>query len=294
MRQAGTISDKQDAQRFGDYLLAQGISNKIDPAGDGWAIWVRDENQIERSREELARFQAEPTDPRYTAAAQTARQARRQAEQKQKQAERNYHEVRRQWESPLRGRPVTITLIVISIVVFLNILREFGIGNEYLTISNVDDPRNPLPEVQAGQVWRLITPIFMHAGALHLTFNMFWVYSLGTLIERTVGSLRFLMIVLISALASNLLQFAMQGPYFLGMSGVVYGLFGYAWMRGRLDPTCGLWLNPDVALWMFGWFALCLTGFIGRVANWAHGGGLVAGIVLGYLAFTIQRMRRKR
>jgi len=294
MRQAGTIPDKQDATRLSDYLVAEGIPNKVEPSGDAWAIWIRDENQLERGREELARFEAEPNDPRYKAAAGAAKQVRREAEKKQKQAQRNYHDVRDIWASPWRRAPVTMGLIVISALVFFNILREFGLDDQYLMISTLDDPANPLPEVREGQVWRLITPIFMHANGWHLLFNMYWIFQLGTLIERTIGSWRFLAIVFLVALVSNFLQFAMQGPLFLGMSGVVYGLFGYAWIRGRLDPTCGLWLRPDIAVIMFAWFLLCLTPVIGNVANWAHGGGLAAGAALGYLAFTIQQMRRHR
>ncbi len=293
MRQAGTITDKQDATRLSDYLIAEGIPNKVEPSGAAWAIWIRDENQLERGREELARFQAAPNDPRYKEAASVAKQVRREAEKKQKQAQRNFHDMRNVWASPWRRTPVTMGLIVISVLVFLNIFREFGLGDQYLMISLFDDPTNPLPEVREGQVWRLITPIFMHANPWHLLFNMYWMFQLGTMIERTIGSLRYVLIILITAFASNLLQFAMQGPYFLGMSGVVYGLFGYAWIRGRLDPTCGLWLRPDLAFIMLAWFALCLTGIVGNVANWAHGGGLAAGAVLGYLAFTIQQMRRR-
>jgi len=293
MRQAGTITDKQDATRLSDYLIAQGIPNKVEPAGEAWAIWIRDENHLQQSREELTRFQAEPNDPRYKAAAQTAKQVRREAEKKQKKAQRNVHDVRDIWANPGRRAPVTMGLIVLSVLVFLNIFRELGIGDQYLMISTLDDPTNPLPEVRGGQVWRLFTPIFMHANAMHLLFNMYILFQLGTLIERTIGSLRYLSIILIIAFASNLLQFAMQGPYFLGMSGVVYGLFGYAWIRGRLDPTCGLWLRPDFAFIMFAWFVLCLSGIVGNVANWAHGGGLAAGAALGYLAFTIQQMRRR-
>lgn len=294
MRQAGTISNQNDATRLSDYLVAQGIQNKVEPSGEQWAIWIRDEGQIERSREELARFQAEPNDARYKEAASAAKQVRREAEKKQKQAQRNFHDVRDIWANPWRRAPVTMALIVLSALVFFNIFRELGIGDQYLAISLVDDPSNPLPEVLSGQVWRLFTPIFMHGDVFHLLFNMYWIFQLGSLIERTIGSLRFAAIVLLTALASNLLQFAMQGPYFLGMSGVVYGLFGYAWIRGRLDPTCGLWLRPDLAFIMLAWFVLCLTGIVGNVANWAHGGGLAAGAVLGYLAFTIQQMRRHR
>jgi hypothetical protein len=118
--------------------------------------------------------------------------------------------------------------------------------------------------------------------------------DLGTLVERAVGSLRFLLLVLVMAAVSNVVQFKAHGPLFGGMSGVVYGLFGYAWIRGRLDPTSGLYLRQDIVFWMLGWFVLCAAGVIGGVANWAHGGGLASGAALGYLAYTLDRMRRRR
>ena len=163
-------------------------------------------------------------------------------------------------------------------------------------------PRSELmfswPDIQGGEVWRLITPAFLHASLstnpLHLVFNMWWLYDLGTLIERRLGSTRFAILVVIIALVSNLAQFLVRGPNFAGMSGVVYGLFGYAWVRGRLDPTSGFYLRPDVAFWMMIWFFLCASGFIGNVANWAHGGGLVAGAALGYAAHQIDHWRRHR
>ena len=150
-----------------------------------------------------------------------------------------------------------------------------------------------LPEVESGEVWRLVTPIFLHFGILHIAFNMFWLYDLGTLIERKLGSWRYLLIVLVMAIVSNVAQFVAAGPMFGGMSGVVYGLFGYAWVRGRLDPTCGLYLRPDIAFWMIGFFVICALGLIPNVANWAHGGGLATGAALGYLGFTLDRLRRQ-
>lgn len=294
MRQAGTISDKQDAQRLSDFLVAEGIPNKVEPSGEAWAIWIRDENQLERGRQELTRFQAEPHDQRYKEAASAARQVRREAEKKQKQAQRNFHDARNIWANPWRSTPVTMGLIVISALVFFNILEMFGLRDEYLYISLFNDPRIPLPEVRSGQVWRLFTPIIMHGSVWHLLFNMYMFFQLGTLVERAIGSYRYLAMILIMALISNLLQFAMQGPAFLGMSGVVYGLFGYAWIRGQLEPTSGLWLRPDFVFIMLAFFVLCLSGFIGNVANWAHGGGLASGAALAYLHVTLKRLRRGR
>jgi hypothetical protein len=102
MRQAGTISNKHDADRFANYLLTLGISSKVDRADDAWAIWIHDENQVPRSRQELDLFEREPNDPRYEAAEHEAKIARRQAAAKAKQAKKNYVDLRNEWASPWR------------------------------------------------------------------------------------------------------------------------------------------------------------------------------------------------
>ena len=73
MRQAGTIASKADAERFANYLLSLGISSKVDPAADQWAVWIHDENQLARSKQELDQFHAQPGDPRYEKAEQAAK-----------------------------------------------------------------------------------------------------------------------------------------------------------------------------------------------------------------------------
>ena len=287
MRQAGTIASKQDAERFADYLLSLGINSKVDGAGDAWAIWIHDENQVPRSREELERFEREPHDARYQAAEHTAKLARRTASEKLRKARKNFIDLRNEWTSPWRRRPVTIALVVVCVLIYL--ARSNNL-NAYLYFSSVD---NSTAQIVGGQVWRLVTPIFLHFGFMHLLFNMWWLFDLGTLIERRLGLLWYALLILAIAIPSNFAQFNMAGPNFGGMSGVVYGLFGYAWVRGRLDPTCGLHLRPDVAFWLMAWFVLCALGMIGNVANWAHGGGLAMGAGLAYLAQSWTSMRKK-
>ena len=75
------------------------------------------------------------------------------------------------------------------------------------------------------------------------------------------------------------------------MSGVVYALAGYIWMRGRHDHASGLYLDRRSIEWLLIWLVLCFTGLLGPVANAAHLGGLVAGVVWGRVSawFTSRR-----
>ena len=136
-------------------------------------------------------------------------------------------------------------------------------------------------EDPVGQVWRLITPIFIHFGPLHLLFNMLWLRDLGAMIEIRQGMLKLALLVVVLGVASNLGQYAIGGPYFGGMSGVLYGLFGYIWLRGHCDPASGLALSSTIVWMMMIWFFLCLFGIIENVANGTHVVGLVLGVLWG-------------
>jgi GlpG protein len=289
MRQIGTLPDEAAARKLADYLLTQKIETKLEP-GDGWEIWVCDEDHVEQARAELRQFLDNPSDARYEAAAPTAAQIREEEERKEKRYRKNFVDLGRNWDRVMLGRmPLTLALIAVSLVVAgvsrLGAHREPVL--DYLFISSfvIEDGmirwprRSPILE---GQAWRLVTPIFIHLGILHLLFNMYMLYALGGPIERLRGTWRMGLLVLACAVLSNLAQYWWsQHPYFGGMSGVNYGLFGYAWMKGRYEPESGLTLHPQTIVILMAWLVLCMLGVVGGVANAAHVAGLVVGAAVG-------------
>jgi len=137
------------------------------------------------------------------------------------------------------------------------------------------------------EYWRLITPIFIHFGIFHIAFNGLWLWEFGRRIEALTGSGHFLMLVIVTGTASNFSQYFWGGPsLFGGMSGVLYGLLGYIWIRNKVAPNPGFNLPRGIIGFMLAWLVICMTGvvdllFRGSIANAAHASGLVAGMFLG-------------
>ena len=94
--------------------------------------------------------------------------------------------------------------------------------------------------------------------------------------------------MLVAAILSNTTQYVVSGGNFIGMSGVVYGVFGYAWIRGRLDPGSGYALSSGTVSTLLLWMAFGFAGFM-HMANWAHLGGLAVGGAWGFLSAKGQR-----
>jgi GlpG protein len=193
----------------------------------------------------------------------------------------------------VRLMPLTLILIAISVVIAL--VSSFGRNTQMLLPFFISEYiGGGLREVFQGQVWRLITPIFIHFGVIHILFNMLWMFDLGGVIERMQGSRRLGVLVGITGVAGNVAQYWWSGPDFGGMSGVIYGLLGYVWIQGRFNPRAGLILHQQIAIMMLAWFVLCWTGVIGSVANMAHTMGLVSGLILGWVYSPDKSLKRLR
>ena len=185
---------------------------------------------------------------------------------------------------PVNRQPwLTYALIAISTAITL--ASNFGNHIQVLQplfISNFPESFQ-LPEVRRGEIWRLVSPIFMHFHPLHLAFNMLWLWDLGRAIELRLSTRRLALLVAVTGVLSNLGQFYFDGPRFGGMSGVVYGLLGYIWIQGHLNPAAGLFLHKQIAIMIMVWYVLCWTGLVGPVANMAHTVGLLAGLITGFI-----------
>ena len=137
---------------------------------------------------------------------------------------------------------------------------------------------------EPAQLWRWFTPILLHFSLTHLVFNLAWWLYLGRQFEQQLGTGLLLNVSLSVALVSNAAQYFIVHPYFGGMSGVVYGLFGYFWLAGRLNPAQGLTISNGLAGFMLLWLLLGFMDLLWiNMANWAHLGGLLAGFVWAWL-----------
>jgi GlpG protein len=289
-----------DPELLGDHLLSMGMKSRIVEGSGGWVVWVLDENQLTRAKAEMDAFVAQPEDPRFREAARAAEEVRRQEAKRDREFRKNFREVSDQWSGlRIRRRPLTMALVLGSIAVFLfqHSPRGFWVENALMITSRhlsvergwYDDGLKP---IMAGEVWRLVTPIFLHFGILHILFNCWAMIVEGTLIETYRGTLRLGILVLVSAVVSNLGQYfymdrtnplGLHG--FGGLSGVGFALFGYLWMKGQYEPEQGMILHPNTVTMMLMWLVLCMTGLMGPIANAAHVVGLFVGVVFGVFRF---------
>jgi len=296
MLKIGQLDNELDARTFGDFLYVQGIENQVDPGKDGqWEIWVVNEQKLAESERLLAAYRANPNDPIYSAGANA--EAKRKEDQRRDAAAAPI-KLRGRWAAFPTGLPgpLTILLIVISVSVYamqmwgaheamgqLLSVTTYEIGPEGYYFSS------QLEEIRHGQIWRLVSPIFLHFSILHILFNMMWLRDLGGMVESRKGWHYLLALVIAIAIPSNLSQFAYSGPLFGGMSGVVYGLLGYVWMKSRFDPFSGFYLCSSTVTTSLIWFVLCLGGWVGNVANVVHAVGLAMGLACGLISAKFRR-----
>lgn len=251
----GELKDKSLAKDLSEHLYKKGINNTIsNPQQDIFVLFVEKESDIPYALKEYKKAIGIPIpqelDPNW----------------------KKIQEIPMGW--------LTWIFIIISAFVFIISLLPNGM-DKLSPLFFSSEGKEFIKEIRRGEIWRLITPVFLHFGFLHIIFNLLWLKDLGKVLEHKGGPIFFGVFFIIAAILSNFAQYLTFGPKFGGMSGVVYGFLGLLWMNSTFNSRSEISLPKHDVNMMIVWFLLCMAGLIGNIANMAHGVGLTVGMIFG-------------
>ncbi len=179
---------------------------------------------------------------------------------------------------------VTYSLLGVTVLVYL-----LQLLSQYLFGANMDLPAifgekiNSL--ILQGQLWRLITPLFLHASLIHIGFNMYALFVIGPSLEQAYGHKRFAFLYFLAGFAGNTLSFLFSPNASLGASTAIFGLiaaeviFIYRNRKMFGARARGMLLNLGVII------AINLAlGLSPGIDNWGHLGGLAGAAIFGWMA----------
>lgn len=278
-----------DLSVFSQWLSAQQVPHRVVEESGEQVVYVADSAQalIPQLRVLLQRFVEEPA-------------LRAQLQNFGAHLQPASHESVQTVYPRVLPKQAPLVFLLLGLAVLVALLTSFGSGGPVLRAFLMVDPLQLdfrmhdltsrldglLAMLEQGQFWRLVSPDFIHFSALHLIFNALMLWILGGQLELRKGLGALLTLVLFVSVLSNLAQLLATHYLFGGLSGVVYGLFGYTWLWRKRDPDIFM---PD-AFWNFAlvWLVVGFTPLtewvgIGRMANGAHLGGLLAGLFWGWL-----------
>lgn len=181
----------------------------------------------------------------------------------------------------LTNNPSTAAIILITVVVFIGqTLTQQLYGFDLLLAlgakSNAD--------IMQGQIWRLLTPVFLHIGLLHIGVNMYSLYIIGPAVERPFGSPRFTAIYFLSGVGGVASSLAFSQQPSAGASGAIFGLLGA--LAGFLylhRSVFGKAASGQLRQIVFVALLNLAIGLSPGIDNWGHVGGLVVGIALAFV-----------
>lgn len=181
----------------------------------------------------------------------------------------------------LRSYPVISAIVAIHLILFLWMYLLGPLGGDVIFLLGVGHNLS----VAQGEIWRLVTPIFMHVLPAHFLFNSFSLVLFGPALERLLGRIRFIVVYILAGVLANIATYFIGGlgysPH-LGASGAIFGLFGiYFYMslfrKDLIDRD-----NSQVVMTIL-IIGLIMTFINARINIYAHIFGLLAGAALAPL-----------
>lgn len=301
MRILRDLPDERTAHMLIDALNDNGIETDLkETQANTFSVWVLDETQLDTARElSQSWLDAPSSSEAFALAAARGRSARELQERSDLRKRQQMEAVAKRFEAHARPRPTPLTWGLIGLCIALAILTKNGDDKQMVTLLTIANPMEPVQVTMFSlfgkqvewlalpwsEPWRLFTPMLVHFGLLHILFNMLWLRDLGRMVEARHGTGYLLVFILLSGLISNVAQFQIgQNALFAGMSGVVYGLLGLVWIRGKLDPSVGYGITQFTVQFMLIWLVLGFLRPDFSVANWCHLFGLLVGLVWGFIS----------
>ena len=188
----------------------------------------------------------------------------------------------------IRFYPIVTTFLALNIVIYLLTVLPIvgqsilgaGLGVNYL--------------VTDGEWWRLITPMFLHGGIMHILFNMFCLFVFGPELEKIMGKMRFVTLFMLAGILANVATYFIQDPIYqhLGASGAIFGIFGaygaLVYYTKKSMPELRQIILPIIAI------SIVMTFVQPNINVTAHVTGLIVGFLIGLSYFNPKRITKWR
>lgn len=185
----------------------------------------------------------------------------------------------------LQARPVIVIYLLLAINVAMYFFLESHGGSQNSAVLDRYGAKDDVEIIHHGQWWRLITPIFLHAGLAHLAVNSLSLYMVGPLFERCVGSARFLYVYFFAGICGSVFSVAASTDLAVGASGAIFGVFGalgvFFYHNRHLFGRASRALVGQVVVLSV--VNLLIPNVVGGIDGWAHLGGLLGGILAAIL-----------
>ncbi|QAV22951.1 rhomboid family intramembrane serine protease GlpG [Proteus hauseri] len=261
-----TLSNPQLADLFVNYMATQHVRIHTQVESQQVSLWLEDQQQLELVEKELKTFLREPFHPRYQAASWQAGNPQSTGIK--------YRPSFSLKNMVQQSGPLTVLVVILCVLIYI---WQQVVGDYDVMIHLAW----PYDESLNLEIWRYITPAFVHFSLTHIAFNLAMWWYLASQTEQKLGTGKLFVIMLVSALFSNWAQSLFTESNFGGLSGVVYALIGYVGLTGLRHPEKGIGVPTGLIIFSIIWIVAGQMGALGdSIANAAHFAGFLIGLLM--------------
>ena len=289
MRELGKLKSREELTKVNQILAAFEIESWFnDEDSSDFSIWILLETDLQRASEILRMYRQDPANEEIRKAL-AEWHGRQKVANTQKRRDVIVNQLILSELLPPGSISILLILFASAVFVVRVYFGAFGV-RELLSFSPLKNGilsgKSIFDGILSGQLWRVFSPIFIHSGVIHLVFNLIWLFQLGKHAEASLTRTEYLLLLGLVCIVSHFAFAMLVGPFFGGMSGVVYGICGYLGIMdvyahnqvSGYDPSSGK------ILIIFYCISIVLTFLrLVPVANTIHALGAAIGILFGYI-----------